>query len=306
MKWHQGEKWETLLSVYDGIAREQFGDGMSKIIPTHFGDTQVHCQGDPSKSPLVFFHGVSSNSLMFGEWLTPELSKDYYTICIDTIGDMGRSCPRDHNPSNGPQNCKEVGEWAMSVFEQLDIIQPDKRIDIVGYSLGSYIATCVAREHPERIGRIILLCPAGVVAPVRKLWLFQAIAFAICSSVLPRDSNLANKLKTWFFGSMMANPSSMKNLKYPELREAIDAVGSPQVKFQPETVPVDVLTEMVKSSPTLLVIGQQESVIDPVEAIANAKRVGMKVKAYDQAGHMLFCEHPREEVIDEIRAFMLR
>jgi len=275
MKWHQGERWQHLLQVYDEIAQEQFAQGQSRMVLTPFGDSQIHLRGDPSNPAIVFFHGVSSNSLMFGDWLIPKLSADFYTICIDTIGDMGRSCPRDGDPRNGPKDHREVAKWAISIFEQLDLLpakDSNQKIHIVGYSLGVFIATSVARHHPEVVGKLVFLCPAGVVAPVRKLWLVQAITFAIVSSIIPREGSLSNALKHWFFGSMLADPKDMENLKYPELRKAIDAVGSPQVQFQPEVVDTDVLKEIVEKHKTLLVIGSQESVIDRFKRLKRRKQ----------------------------------
>ena len=298
-KWHEGGKWKRFLDIYDDIAKKQFE--MSKVGNTTYGDTQIHIRGNPSKPSLIFFHGIATNSLMFGDWLIPELSKDYYCVAIDTIGDMGRSLPRDSDPSNGPKNEQEMADWALQVFDTLDLSQ--NKVNIVGYSLGAFIASCVARYYPSRVARLVFMAPAGVVSPVRKLWLAQAILFTVLTSITP-SGKIADRLQTWFFGSMVADVDNLKNLQYPELRRATDVLGGPQVQVQPDVLDVVTLTKMTRENPTLLILGQQESVINAAVAVENAKMSNMKVKLFDNAGHMFFCEVPKKIVIDEVKNFL--
>lgn len=315
MKWHEGEKWERLLKVYDGIARDMFHE--SKLVATRFGETQVHACGDPENpKKLVFFHGIATNSIMFGDWLFPALSKYYHCIAIDTVGDMGRSLPRDGDPANGPRSERELADWVVEVFQQLGVSREQRRrplggddgtttsVDVVGYSLGSFIASCVARYYPDEVDKLILMAPVGVLAPVRKLWLAQAISFAMISQFIPQNGYLAAKLRLWFFGSMMADTACMENLKYPELREATDAVGSPKVQIQPVVWDTETLREVTEVHPTLMIIGQQENVLDSKQAIDNARKSNMRVIVYENAGHMFFCEYPKDIVANEIRAFL--
>jgi len=305
-KWHEGPTWTKFFKIYDEIASSQFTsyeNGESRIISTSYGDTQVHLRGNSQNPPICFFHGISSCSLMFGEWLIPRLaSSGYYCIAIDTIGDLGRSCPKDNNPKNGPKTEEEFGDWALQIFQSLNLV---KRVHLIGYSMGSFLASVIAQHVPkDTIGKIILLAPAGLLSPVRKMWLLQAIIFAILSKATP--TKFLPQLQLWFFGSMMANPKeSMKNLKYPELRQASDEIGMAQVQIQPYEMDTQVLREMNLRNPTMLVMGRQESVIDASKGIEKAKDASFsKVVVYEDAGHMFFCEHPREVVIDEIIDFL--
>ncbi|CAB9511195.1 Alpha beta hydrolase fold [Seminavis robusta] len=303
--WHQGDKWQKLLQIYDGIAETMFEE--SRVIATRFGKTQVHTSGNPNHPKLVFFHGISTNSLMFGDWLFPELSKQYFCIAIDTIGDLGRSCPRDGDPSNGPGNEQEMADWVMEVLDQCGTTQKTvEKVDMVGYSFGCFIASCAAKYYPDRVRKLVLLAPVGILAPVRKLWLAQAISFAVVSQFLPQDGRLAGGLRTWFFGSMMADTASMENLKYPELRKASDAVGGPQVKVQPTVWELETMEALTKEIPTLMIIGRQENVVDGKVAIKTAQKIrsGMQVKVYENAGHMFFCEEPKDRVAGDIAQFI--
>mmetsp|Transcript_5286 Transcript_5286/g.9709 ORF Transcript_5286/g.9709 Transcript_5286/m.9709 type:complete len:316 (+) Transcript_5286:108-1055(+) len=307
-KWHEGPAWESFFSIYDKIAYEQFSSqgGESRLIPTSYGDTQVHIRGNPDNPPLCFFHGISSCSLMFGEWLIPKLSEDFYCVAIDTIGDIGRSCPRDKDPKNGTKTEEEVGDWALQIFRVLDLNRNNRSVHLVGYSMGSFLASCVARQDPHAIGRVILLAPAGVLSAVRKAWLLQAISFAVLSNLVAENSSLLKRLQRWFFGTMMADITSMKNLKYPELRKATDEAGMAQVQIQPTVMDIPTLQKMNEATPTLIVIGRQENVINASQAIEAASASNMKLIVYENAGHMLFCEHPREAVISEIKSHLIQ
>jgi len=303
-KWGQGGKWERFYSVYDDVAREQYGRGTSRLVPTRFGATQVHACGSPDNPVLVLFHGIGANSLMFGDWLVSPLSDRFYCVAIDTLGDMGRSVPRDGDPSNVPQKEEEVAEWVKEVFTELDILS--KPISVLGYSLGSYIAAVVARKFPTEVDKVVLMAPAGVFAPIRFQWLTRAIFVGMVAKLFGPQSDAAWNAQMSFIESMMVDPVSTKNLKRPELKKATFELGcSPQVGFVPTTFTAEELAAITESTPALLVIGRHETVIDPDAAVEKAREAGVKVKLYENAGHMLYCEHPAEAAIDEVAAFLL-
>jgi pimeloyl-ACP methyl ester carboxylesterase len=231
------------------------GDRPPHLFPRRLGRRKCTSGAIQINPPLIFFHGIYTNFLMYGEWLFPELSKSYYcSITMDTIGDMGRSLPKDHDPTNGPKDEKETADWVLQVLKGIDVNQ--KNLYLLGFSFGCYIiATCVAQHYPERVEKIVLLAPVGVLAPVRKLWLAQAISFAMLSMIFPNWESL----RLWFFGSMMADTNCMKNWTYPELREATDAIGGPpQVNLRPVAMDIGILKQITNACPTLMVIGQQK------------------------------------------------
>lgn len=176
-KWHEGEQWTKMLSIYNDIVKDMFPPA-SQLVSTRFGDTQVHTARDSHKPTIVFFHGIATNSIMFGEWLFPELSQDYYCGQWATwdVVSLATEIPPMDPRRNGPKTDEEMAEWAFQVFQQLNLQQP---VHVLGYSFGCCIGCCIARFHPESIDKLILMAPGGVLAPVRKAWLLQAITFAI-------------------------------------------------------------------------------------------------------------------------------
>jgi len=237
-----------------------------------------------------------------GNWLFPELSKDYCCIAVDTIGDMGRSCPKDNNPGNGPGTEEETAEWIVQVLKELHIQQP---VHVIGYSMGTTLGTCFARFYPEKVGKMILMAPVFLLAPVRILWLAQAISFGLLSQMVSQEGSMAKSLQDWFFGSMVADPKSLANMKHPELRKATESIGTAQVRLRPTFLDVEILTQINQNCPTLVVIGQRENVVDPQAAVAHAQKANLQVIEYENAGHMFFCESPaRDDVIERAKEFL--
>jgi len=297
-KWHEGDSWRDFLALYDEAIDQLYDD--TRLVPTKFGDTQVNIKGDTSKTPIIMLHGISSSSVLW-EWLLEDLSKNHCCVAIDTIGDLGRSYPKDGDPDNGMVSEDEAAEWIMEVVDSLPISQP---VIMLGYSFGAYLSTCFVRKYPTRVDKQVLMAPACVVAPINKWWLFRAILFGALSSCTPRGGRVEEALGRWFFGTMCDYDNFKAKMSYPELFEASQRLGGPQTKMQPLELDANALARMNGLCPTLLMIGKKESVIDPGCAVFNAKQAEMLVVEYENAGHIFYCESPRQQSVDDLRAFL--
>ncbi|GAB1261158.1 alpha/beta hydrolase [Aurantivibrio plasticivorans] len=124
-------------------------------ISTRHGDTFIIASGHPDNPPLILFHGMGVNSLM---WINDinTLSKSYRIYCIDTLGEPGRSA--SERPS---LKGDAYVEWIEDIYEALGI----RSAALIGISFGGYLALRFACEHPDKVSRLITLCPAGIVRP---------------------------------------------------------------------------------------------------------------------------------------------
>ena len=117
-----------------------------------------------SGAPVLLLHGFDSSFLEFRR-LAPLLDQQLRLIIPDLFG-FGFS-PRPEAASYGPE----------SVMRHLDVLldhgpfadQPitdqsiaDQSITVIGASMGGAVAVELARRHPERIGSLLLLAPAGL------------------------------------------------------------------------------------------------------------------------------------------------
>lgn len=104
--------------------------------------------------PLVLMlHGFDSSHLEFRR-LAPLLNTDHSLVIPDLYG-FG-FCPRHDQPMAGPEL---VLQHLAELLAQLPGNQP---VGVIGASMGGAVAMELARRHPNRIQKLLLLSPAGL------------------------------------------------------------------------------------------------------------------------------------------------
>ena len=79
-----------------------------------------------------------------------ELSRDFRAYAVDQIDDVGKSVPMTI-----PASRLDYAEWLLDVFDQLGL----READVVGLSYGGFLAVNFALCAPDRVTRLVLLCP---------------------------------------------------------------------------------------------------------------------------------------------------
>jgi len=131
--------------------------------------------GDPLGRPLVLIHGWSIDGEMNFFTIIPQLAERFRVVVPDH---------RNHGKSDRIRGSFEIEDLAREAIGVLNALGYD-RFDLFGFSMGGMAAQVIARDHPDRVGKLIL---AGTAAyPVDRFrpavaggfWL--ARAFARCS-----------------------------------------------------------------------------------------------------------------------------
>jgi pimeloyl-ACP methyl ester carboxylesterase len=121
-------------------------------VPTGAGETFVIASGKPNAPPLVLLHGSGFNSVSWmGDVAT--WAENFRVYAVDIIGHPGFSAP-----ARPPYDSDAYAQWLDDVLTSLG---PGK-YSIVGISLGGWIATDFAIRRPDRVARLVLLCPGGI------------------------------------------------------------------------------------------------------------------------------------------------
>lgn len=102
------------------------------------------------KPPLVLIHGLSSY-IGFWEYQIPYFARTHRVLALDLPG-YGAS-GRPDAPYTPPWFADVVSDWMAAVGVE--------RAAVVGHSMGGQVATWLALEHPERVGKLVLSAPAG-------------------------------------------------------------------------------------------------------------------------------------------------
>jgi 2-hydroxy-6-oxonona-2,4-dienedioate hydrolase len=137
-------------SIWTHLREVEFHQGFVEAdgVRTRFAEA-----GDPSAPAVLLLHGTGGHWETFAPNLAA-LSAHFHCLAIDLVGN-GFSDKPDHD--------YEIAVYLRQVQAVLD------RFDIahtavVGMSLGAWVAAALAVQAPERVDKLILMSPAGLVA----------------------------------------------------------------------------------------------------------------------------------------------
>jgi pimeloyl-ACP methyl ester carboxylesterase len=133
-------------------------------INTRHGNTFCIAAGDISAPKMVLLHGSSMNSCM---WVSDIIKyyKKYRVYALDIPGEPGRSDERQL-----PFTTADLDDWLYDVFNELSI----SKAVVIGASLGAWLSAKFAIRYPEKIDKLVLLCPAGIGSQ-NKSFIFTAL-----------------------------------------------------------------------------------------------------------------------------------
>jgi 2-hydroxy-6-oxonona-2,4-dienedioate hydrolase len=115
--------------------------------------TRVVEAGSPDLPALVLLHGTGGHWETFAPNL-PALSEHYHCIAIDMIG---------NGFTDKPDYDYEIAIYVRHVLGVLDHFRITEA-SYIGMSLGAWVAARIAVDHPERMQRLVLMSPAGLIA----------------------------------------------------------------------------------------------------------------------------------------------
>lgn len=157
-----------IMALYDAVlvrwpvAHETFN------LPTRHGDTFIIASGEKSAPPLVLLHGSASNAV---SWVgdVVEYSQHFRVYAVDLPGEPGKSA--ENRPAwDGPG----FAEWLEDVLDGLKI----QKTALLGISQGGWTALKFATNRPERVARLVLLAPGGVM-PTRLSFILSAVILSM-------------------------------------------------------------------------------------------------------------------------------
>jgi pimeloyl-ACP methyl ester carboxylesterase len=103
--------------------------------------------------------------------LLPSLAAAHHVRMLDAVGGANKS-----TATNVISNAGHVVAWMDELLDTLAIA----RCPIVGASIGGWMAANFAMARPERVTRLAMLAPAGIVGSLRTKWVFgMALGTAI-------------------------------------------------------------------------------------------------------------------------------
>lgn len=252
------QRYHELLALWP-VANQQLH------LATSQGATFVIASGDKAAPPLVLLHGAGSNSL---SWLrdVAEWAKHFRVYAVDVIGEPGLS-----TQSRPPLASDAYARWIGEVFNALSLTQAD----IVGISLGGWLALDFATRNPSRIGKLVLLCPGGVGR--------QKMGFLFKAMVLMLFGEWGRKKAL-----SLALGATRENAN-PQAEAYMLSIFR---QFRPRRDKLPVFSdEQLRqlTMPVLLIVGARDAMLDSRETVARMKRTASKLTVHElpETGHLI-------------------
>jgi pimeloyl-ACP methyl ester carboxylesterase len=242
-------------------------------VPSRFGSTHLVACGPANAPPLVLLHCFFT-SLTVWAYNIADLSRHHRVYALDMMGQPSKSIP-----DQPIRNRDEMVEWLTGILDALRI----GHTDLAGYSYGGFAALNYAIHAPDRLRRLALLTPIGSFVPLKTQFFIRGLLTRLPGRFW------TNSMMDWFCYA--------PNLKNETTKRLFDLLtnqfylGVRHFRLPPTVLPTPYQDEELRGvkPPTLLLIGQQEALYDPVAAVARAKRLipTITTKLIPQAGHDL-------------------
>jgi pimeloyl-ACP methyl ester carboxylesterase len=248
---------------------------------------QIHyaAQGDSDGEPILFLHGYTDSWFSFSR-LLPLLPTGYRAFAFDQRG---------HGDSERPECCYTIEDLVADAVAFLDAVGVGQAT-VVGHSGGSFTARGLARTHPERVDRLVLI--GSAVTPLKDVTRELQAAVHELEDPVPAEfarefqaANVYVPLPEEFFERAVA-----ESLKLPARvwMSALDGL-----------LTVDDAADLRRiTAPTLLIWGERDGFFSRTEVEDLAAAIlGTRLLVYPETGHAVQWERP-ERVASDLDAFM--
>ncbi|VXC12499.1 alpha/beta fold hydrolase [Pseudomonas sp. 8O] len=255
-------------------------------------------EGSRDKPALVLIHGVVASLHTWDGW-AQAFAPHYRIIRFDVPG-FGLTGPA----RDGVYSVERM----MHVLGQLlDYLQVGKA-DIAGNSLGGYIAWNFALAQPQRVGKLVLIDPAGY--PMHKVpWMIAAAALPGATVAMPMWMPrvlIARGIKEVYgepgrikpgvverYYDLSRRPGNRRGMM--DIFRVLLKVNKNELHTTPERV------ALIKA-PTLLMWGDRDRWISPKHVLHWQRDLpGVRVRVYQGVGHIPMEEIPEQSAADAMR-----
>jgi abhydrolase domain-containing protein 6 len=131
--------------------------GRETRVATDAGNFRIHYYTGGDGPPVVLVHGFASRGEDWASFL-PTLARHHRVYALDLLGYGGSDKPKDAGYSIALET-----EVVRGFLDSLHLA----RADLVGVSMGGWIALKLAAEQPERVRKLVLIDSAGFNFPTK-------------------------------------------------------------------------------------------------------------------------------------------
>jgi pimeloyl-ACP methyl ester carboxylesterase len=250
--------------------------------------------GKPGTISLLLLGYFNSNMDSWDPYVTNSLAADHEVILFDNAG-VGAS------GGETPQAVTEMMKPCLALCRALGL----KQIHVVGFSLGGMIAQQLALEHPQLVGRLLLLGtgPRGgedmTFTELSPEEAADPVAFLLAAFFSPSEASQAAGRE------YLKRLESRKNDRdLPVSRDS--AVAQLAAIREWGTIPATGRYATLKSitHSTLIVHGNKDIVVTPINAFILAEHLpNAQLIMYPDSNHAAFSQH-RKAFLEHVKIFL--
>lgn len=289
--------YREIMTWYENALAALPLDFESRYVETRYGRTHMLVSGPADAPPLVLVQGYGGSAPLWNYQL-PDFSTQHRVYTLDLPGQPGRSAPVV--PGLFGDN---YALWLTEVLDALDL----DRAHIGGVCLGGWIGLKFAAFAPDRVDKLVMLSPVGLAR--FKIYVRSGIplvlsfgrdttragerllrmAFNPPGSGLPFNREVARAflpvIKHYRVGVLAGIAAQRPSLKefYKGARALFKFVGAE---------PGHELARI--KAPTLLLVGEHESIYDPHRAVERARQhiPDLTAEIVPRTGHATIYDRP--------------
>jgi pimeloyl-ACP methyl ester carboxylesterase len=206
---------------------------------------------------------------------------------IDAIGDVNKSIA-----SKPITSANHVVAWLDETLRALEI----DRAAMIGMSLGAWRATHYAMAYPDRIDRLALICPVGLVSGQHLSWMLRA---AYANYIRPTKAGLESFIDT------AVTPAGRQRLRQAPWRLIIQQYVTGTIGFRTALNAVrptrcDLRPLASAQFPVLAMIGRDESLHDGPKMAARFRQrlPAARIDLINVANHIIPVDQP--DIVDKL------
>lgn len=239
-----------------------------------------------SGDPLLLLNGTASPMNEWDPALLQALAAHHRVVVLDYPG-LGLS-----GPAPARWTFPRGAEW-ISAF--IDEAVPEGRADVLGWSMGGFIAQQLAQRHPEQVRRLVLAAtnPGGDAAVLGPEWVQQADSSGDLDEYLLTNYPPGRRAAGQRFLDRVEG--AISSGAYPE--ETVPArTARAMVRAEDPWLRSNANLDGLRSlpAPTLVITGEQDVITPPVNSRRIARAIPQaRLVLVPDAGHSFLFQQPR-------------
>lgn len=258
-------------------------------VPTSFGTTHVIASGPAGGPPVILLHALFATATSWYRTVGA-MSVRHRTYAVDLLGD-----PNPSRPIRPITSEADYVQWFTELVDGLGV----GRFDLVGNSVGGFVAAACAMQLGDRVRRLVLVSPAATFHPMPAFYvhMFAPKLVFLALPWLPGRARAMRRAVEWMRAGLPSDGP------WDELFQRVLLHGQGTNRVFPRVYRKEELARI--AAPTLLLVGDREKIypVDSVVRDAIALLPGIDVQIVPGAHHIASVAEP-DGVSARILAFL--